>query len=250
MSAKGEEPAMKNWTKRSLVFLTVPLVGVAAVTFASANGGNTALIHSCINNSSGTIKIVSATGACGNNEMSVDWNQQGIQGPAGPAGPQGPVGPAGPPGAQGPAGPVGPAGAVGAQGEPGPAGPPGAQGPAGPTGAQGAQGLPGPAGPAGATGTQGLTGAQGPAGSPGISAWQIVRGPTVTSSDVYTATADCPAGKKVLGGGGSQGQYLWFLDDSKPKSDGSGWEVQYAPGPGAPTPGIGEAWAVCAAVAP
>jgi hypothetical protein len=60
--------------------------------------------------------------------------------------------------------------------------------------------------------------------------------------------ANCPAGKRVLGGGGSQGAFQWFLDDSRPNSAGTGWQVQYSPAAGAGG-GIGEAWAICAIVA-
>ena len=100
-----------------------------------------------------------------------------------------------------------------------------------------------------AVGAIGPQGERGPAGPAGISGWEIVRGPTVSSPGVYTAVADCPAGKKVLGGGGSQGAFGWYLDDSRPKSDGSGWQVQYAPDiSGGAGGGIGEAWAICAYV--
>jgi hypothetical protein len=76
-----------------------------------------------------------------------------------------------------------------------------------------------------------------------------VRGPTVTSASVYTATAVCPAGKRVLGGGGSQGSFGWYIDDSRPLTNGTGWQVQYAPSiTGNPGTGIGEAWAICATV--
>ncbi|MHC4995121.1 MAG: hypothetical protein ACYTGQ_08730 [Planctomycetota bacterium] len=101
-----------------------------------------------------------------------------------------------------------------------------------------------------AVGAIGPQGDPGPAGPPGISGWEIVRGPTVGGEGrPYRAFADCPPGKKVLGGGGSQGAFGWYLDDSAPKSDGSGWEVQYAPDiNGVPGNGIGEAWAICAYV--
>ena len=166
---------------------------------------------------------------------------QGPAGPAGPAGAVGPVGPVGPAGAvgpvgpvgapgpagpqgadgaigpQGPVGPIGPAGAVGPVGPVGPAGPAGPVGPAGPTGAQGmvgATGAPGPQGPQGATGPQGPQGAQGPPGSQGlqgvagVSGYQIV---TATANNtnlpnhaLINQTVLCPAGTRVVGGGGQQ----------------------------------------------
>jgi hypothetical protein len=107
---------------RVLVVLAVGFAALGVVTFASAHGGNTNLIHSCVNDNSGTIQIVGADEECGNNESALDWNQTGIQGPPGPQGLRGEVGP------QGPTGPSGP---QGIQGETGPAGPQGETGPAG-----------------------------------------------------------------------------------------------------------------------
>src|SRR3954454_19007140 len=79
-------------------------LAVAVVTALIAVGGGTAayvharnqstpsIIYACVNNSSGTIKIVASTDTCHNNETPYNWNQQGPQGLTGPAGPQGPVG--------------------------------------------------------------------------------------------------------------------------------------------------------------
>jgi Collagen triple helix repeat (20 copies) len=71
----------------------------------------------------------------------------------------------------------------------------GLRGPVGPTGAAGAQG---PTGPAGAAGALGQSGAQ---GQPGLSGVEVVQadGATMTAGS-STATASCPAGKKVIGG--------------------------------------------------
>jgi hypothetical protein len=159
---------------------------------------------------------------------------EGPQGVQGPAGPQGTNGPAGADGAQGPAGPQGPAGlqglqgGVGPQGEVGPLGPTGAQGPQGETGAVGPQGPVGPAGPQGEQGPQGsqglqgpqgaqgvpgtpgapgLPGAQGSKGEPGTTGYEIVQvvspaAPvTLSGFATLTATATCPVGKSVIGGG-------------------------------------------------
>ncbi len=100
--------------------LAIGVLGGAVATVVSAHGGNTALIHSCIGNGSGTIKIVGANDNCKNNETALDWNQQGIQGPPGPAGPIGAPGVAGPTGAVGPKGDTGPSGSPGAAGPAGP----------------------------------------------------------------------------------------------------------------------------------
>src|SRR5712692_343113 len=83
----------------------VVLVGVPMV--ASAHGGDPTKIHSCVNNLSGELKIVSPNATCPSNSTPLDWNITGPQGPTGPTGPQGPAGPAGATGPTGPAGPTG-----------------------------------------------------------------------------------------------------------------------------------------------
>ena len=121
----------------------VAIAGLALGAGTIATAGDDTTYYACVNNSSGTIKMVRADGTCATNEQRIVWNQQGPQGlpgPAGPAGvdgaagPAGAVGPAGPAGAEGPAGPPGPAGEDGAAGAEGPAGPAGPMGPAGPSG--------------------------------------------------------------------------------------------------------------------
>ena len=58
-------------------------------------------------------------------------------------------------------------------------------------------------GPAGPAGPQGPGGPQGPAGQNGVAGLEIVHATTAADSDgEKTATAACPAGKKVVGGGG------------------------------------------------
>src|SRR6266487_5732859 len=149
----------KFLSPRLLVVLAVILVSLLSVTLVSAHGGNTALIHSCVNNTSGEIKIIAATANCPSNYHSLDWN---IQGPAGQQGPIGPVGPVGP------VGPIGPIGPQGLQGE---------------RGLQGEQGLPG------------QQGVQGPAG---ISGLEIVTANSGNQDaariDVFV---ECPSGKQV-----------------------------------------------------
>lgn len=112
-------------------------------------------------------------------------------GSQGPAGPQGPVGPPGP---------VGSAGATGAPGAPGPAGP---IGPLGPIGATGATGAIGPAGSQGIQGVPGPTGPAGPAGPAGsVTGVQIVEGTPTSGPDFSKqASASCPSGKVIVGGG-------------------------------------------------
>jgi hypothetical protein len=143
---------------------------------------------------------------------------QGPAGPAGQAGPKGDVGPVGPKGDAGAVGPKGDTGAAGSKGDTGatgpqgPAGAAGAAGPKGDTGATGPQGVQGPAGLPGVqgpTGPQGLTGPQGPVGPQGpagiITGHQVVSTAlstvTLTGVQSTTASATCPAGKRVFGGG-------------------------------------------------
>jgi len=104
---------------------------------------------------------------------------------------------------QGPQGDVGPQGVQGPQGDAGPQGP---QGDVGPQGAQGPQGDVGPQGPQGDVGPQGPQGDVGPQGAPGtdgVSGYVRVTGTASASNSnsPKTATVDCPAGLKVLGGG-------------------------------------------------
>jgi len=111
--------AQKLLSPKFLAAFVVILLSLVSVTYVSAHGGNTALIHSCVNNTSGEIKIIAATANCPSNYHSLDWN---IQGPAGQQGPIGPVGPIGPQGLQGEQGPQGLPGQQGIQGIQGPAG--------------------------------------------------------------------------------------------------------------------------------
>lgn len=100
----------------------------------AAQAQQTQSIYACVNNNSGTIRVVAPGATCENSATLFVWNTIGPigpQGPQGPAGPAGPQGPAGGTGATGLAGPAGPAGAPGATGPAGPQGPAGAQGPAG-----------------------------------------------------------------------------------------------------------------------
>lgn len=212
------EAMSKHWAKvGGLRLAAVILAGGAALV--SAHGGGSGVIHSCVNGSSGEIKIIAPDGSCQKNETALDWNAEGIQGPPGPAGPVGPqgaVGPVGPageqgvqgePGPQGPQGPAGPKGDTGPMGPLGPVGPPGRQGDAGPqgpqglpgasgakgdTGPQGAQGPQGVQGPAGATGAAGPQGPQGPPGPSGLSQITVQsRSFTLAPSSGITLTSTC-----------------------------------------------------------
>jgi hypothetical protein len=90
-----------------LVAVVSALVGVAAYAYAVSSPAPQT-IYAAVNNSSGTMKIVSASYEPKTNEHILIWNNVGPQGPAGPQGLQGDVG------ERGPIGPAGPAGKDGA----------------------------------------------------------------------------------------------------------------------------------------
>lgn len=196
-----------------LVALNIILISLMSVSLVSAHGGDIALIHACVSNSSGEIKIVGANSNCPSNYRALDWNIQG------PAGQQGPIGPAGP---VGPVGPIGPMGPQGLQGE------------------QGPQGEPGP---------QGLQGMQGPAG---ISGLEIVTADSGTqNTDVIYVYADCPAGKQVLGGGfSSAGNNLNTTVAENGPLNSTSWIAHLAQNDRTARLWSVQAFAICATVAP
>ena len=75
----------------AIVFSAFSITGAVAQPGPPESG----VIYSCINNSAGTIKIVTVNENCNNGWTAVNWNGTGVQGPPGPAGPQGATGPAG-----------------------------------------------------------------------------------------------------------------------------------------------------------
>jgi hypothetical protein len=152
-----------------VVTLVVALVGTTTIGFAAATTAG--VINACVNNSSGTLKIVSATDTCPTNWTALSWNQQGPEGLTGATGATGLTGLMGATGASGASGADGAAGATGATG---------AQGPAGPTGASGA------AGPSGAQGLTGATGATGAKGEPCLSSDPACVGPKGDQGDPGT----------------------------------------------------------------
>jgi hypothetical protein len=111
-------------------------IGVGMGAMVTAQSGGTTY-YACVNNSSGTIKMVNETTACKKHETRIEWNQQGPQG------------------------------------LPGPKGDPGADGPPGPQGEPGADGLPGPQGDPGVDGRDGADGADGVDGADGINCWDL-----------------------------------------------------------------------------
>lgn len=73
-------------------------IGTGAMVVAQNNG---TVYYACVNNGSGTIKMISETGTCQGSDMRIVWNQQGPQGETGDQGPQGVPGVAGPQGSPG-----------------------------------------------------------------------------------------------------------------------------------------------------
>ncbi len=136
--------------------------------------------------------------------------------------------------------------ATGPAGEPGPQGPAGTVGPQGPMGPIGPAGPAGPQGPTGPAGLQGPTGPQGAAGPGGFSGVEKI------DADIWNAWADtdgtvvaqCPAGKKVLGGGFTFHPIIGRVAESRPSADRTAWVVHYTH-LGASQGWLG-AWALCA----
>lgn len=83
------------------------------------------------------------------------------------------------------------------------AGPPGPVGPQGPPGAPGEEGSAGDLGPTGIQGPAGPFGPAGPQGPPGLAGLEVVSSPfvTVVAQGNAVASAACPPGRRVLGGG-------------------------------------------------
>jgi hypothetical protein len=214
-------------------------------------------LTACENNKTHAITFPDVGKTCKSDETTITVmsgsGPTGLTGPEGPSGPAGATGLAGPTGVIGPAGATGPSGAVGAkgpqgvQGIQGLTGITGATGPSGPSGPAGIQGPEGPEGPSGAAGTDGSPGPTGPSGVSGSVITTVVQ--NVTDNDcvcscsdiddpdcevgflqVYTATAQCPVGQVVIGGGGDTnnlGQDTDIDDIStvpgEPSADGTAW---------------------------
>ena len=207
-------------TKRIVVAAAaLVLLGAAGVAYATIPDGQ-GVIHSCFKKSGGSLRVIDAgVTQCADNELSLDWNRAGVQGPQGAKGDPGVPGPAGPAGAKGDPGPRGPAGADGA------AGPQGAKGDKGDAGPAGPQGPQGPTGPQGPQGAEGPAGQPGPAGTSDLAGYEVVLGPRkwVDAGEFVVVAADCPAGKKAVGGGYHSSSVR--VNDSNPRTDGSGWEA-------------------------
>lgn len=101
-------------SKFRIITAAAAAIFVAAVSSQQGHAQMPAgAIYACVNNNSGTVKLVSASQSCHPNENRVNWNVTGPQGLSGPQGPTGDTGATGPAGPAGPIGPVGPAGPSG-----------------------------------------------------------------------------------------------------------------------------------------
>jgi hypothetical protein len=260
--------------KRLLVSAAGMLVAVAiagGVAYATIPGpGN--VYSACMLKGLGTIRLIDKSlpstnlmSHCTDKETEISWNQVGQPGPQGAKGEPGAPGTNGTDGTDGAAGKDGvsvmsaaePAGANcadggvqltaaigvsyvcngkrGLQGDPGPQGEPGTQGP------QGLQGLPGP---------QGAPGPQGPAG---VSGYQMVKATvSAPAQNVADASAACPLGKYILGGGADAGTTGPASAVLRSALDGffngypDSWGVTYFNG--TPFPVNVTAYAICATV--
>lgn len=203
---------------RLAMAITLAAAIIATSTAGLAAAVTTGLIYACVNNSSGTIRIGSATTTCAGNEIQVVWNAQGVTGATGPTGATG---------ATGPMGPTGATGSTGATGDTGATGETGPTGPTGPIGLTGATGTAGATGPRGATGS---TGATGPTATPLlISAGYHVPAGAVGSPSHLDVTTSCPSGMHVASF--SSGRVIVdvslaaIIDFSGATSDLTGWHV-------------------------
>jgi hypothetical protein len=200
---------------RTLAALVVLACIGAGAAYATGGFGSGGVLVACAKTNDGSLRLVTSSSDCRQQETAVQWNQQGpqgAQGPQGPAGPQGATGDAGP---QGPAGPAGPAGADGKDGVNGTDGVNGKDGKDGVSVTSSALSTGNANCPTGgssftsASGTtyacNGATGPQGPQGPAGPS--------TVDARMYYSATyvpdanglvgggVACPSGEHATGGG-------------------------------------------------
>jgi hypothetical protein len=86
----------RRWHTLGAAVLLAGTLSAGAVLYVHAKSASPPqVIHACVNNSSGTVKIVGATDTCKGNESTLSWNQQGPKGDQGIQGIQGVQGPPG-----------------------------------------------------------------------------------------------------------------------------------------------------------
>lgn len=72
--------------KNYFYFLSVILAFLAGsvlstvTTIALANGGDPDIIHGCVNNTTGSLRIVGVSTSCNSNETALNWNEKGLPG--------------------------------------------------------------------------------------------------------------------------------------------------------------------------
>jgi hypothetical protein len=168
---------MKSRTSLTIFSGTLVLMGLLGASLTaliSAHGGDSGIIHSCVNEASGTIKIVDANDSCHYNWDSLDWNMSGPQGVPGDAGPQ---------------------------------------------------------------------------GEPGMSGYEVVSTGFESVGSGADLTANCPAGKVVIGGGAEVSD-LALITASVPKADHTGWVARgFLPDPSEPFLDL-QVHAICAYLTP
>src|SRR5262249_52158236 len=72
--------------------LVAACLGSLAVGFTAHADPPLVTYYACVNLSTGSIKMTTATGTCRSHEQLISWNEVGSGGPAGPQGPAGPPG--------------------------------------------------------------------------------------------------------------------------------------------------------------
>ena len=189
------------FSRRTIVMATAAGAALAAGVNAHAQSSP---ITACVQQTTGSARIVAPGSACRPQESLVTWSVTGPQGATGAPGA------AGPQGATGATGPQGPAGATGATG---------AQGPAGATGATGA---------AGAKGATGATGATGPQGPAGVANYNIQHtnanntGVPLGTGSTGTLNTVCAGGMTAISGGCTSTSPSFQLFASGPLVGGNG----------------------------
>lgn len=106
---------------RAAAMMVMVMMGFLSMVFIpdAATAQSEQALSACVNNRTGTSRIVPPGTACRRTESLVTWASAGPAGPAGPQGPAGPKGSDGPKGAKGPKGDAGQQGAQGGAGDPG-----------------------------------------------------------------------------------------------------------------------------------
>lgn len=118
-----------------------------------------------------------------------------------------------------------------------------------PRGRRGPQGVPGLRGIAGPQGGQGLQGLPGRDGAPGVSGYGIRQASAIVGpNQLNDATAFCPTGQRVLGGGAGFGNGFERVVASFPNFGTEAWTVEMSNGPGGAANSDFTAYAICANV--